>query len=73
MYVAAYLGAPGNKGTNDLATSLGAVRAAKDAGFDPQSVPDLKIAFITSPARRSCPRARSSSRPPSTSTCRWKR
>ena len=46
MYVAAYLRAPGNKGSSELATSLGAVRAAKDAGFEPESVPDLKIAFI---------------------------
>ena len=46
MYVAAYLRAPGNQGPNELATILGAVRDAKDAGFEPESVPDLKIAFI---------------------------
>ncbi len=46
MYVAAYLRAPGNKGSNELATILGAVRAAKEAGFEPENIPDLKIAFL---------------------------
>lgn len=44
LYVAARLGAAG--GTPSLEDVLGAITAARDAGFEPRAVPGFEIAFV---------------------------
>ena len=46
QYIAASLRQSGKGKDADLASVLGAVNGAKQAGFDPKKVPGLKIAFI---------------------------
>ncbi len=45
-FVAAYLREAGQPESADIVTTLGAMAAAKEAGFEPDTVKDLNIAFV---------------------------
>ena len=46
MFIAASLREVGRQESADLKTILGAIKSAKDAGFEPKKVPGFKFAFV---------------------------